>query len=68
MGWTMKCELCAGKFTTDDVDLVYRHAFEVHGVELDDLRTASLSPINVGGCHYRYQLPDGRIWLDAVKS
>jgi hypothetical protein len=50
-----------------DVDSIYEHAFDVHGVEVNDLRTASRSPINVGVGHFRYKLPDGRIWLDAQR-
>ena len=65
--WTMKCELCGGTFTTTDVDSIYQHASDVHNIEVDDLRTASRSPINVGVGHFRYKLADGRIWLDAQR-
>ena len=63
----MRCELC-GFTAMDDADAIYRHAFDAHGVELNDLRTASRSPINVGDGHFQYKLADGRIWLDARRS
>lgn len=68
--WTMRCELCGDdKFTTtDDADAIYRHASDAHAVDLVDLRTASRSPIEVGIGRFQYRLPDGRIWMGAVKS
>jgi hypothetical protein len=44
-----------------------QHAVE-HGVEVNDLRTASREPIQAGIGRFQYRLPDGRIWMGAVKS
>ncbi|MGA7770459.1 MAG: hypothetical protein WCA27_30025 [Candidatus Sulfotelmatobacter sp.] len=50
-----------------DVDVIYRQASDVHGVEVMELREASRSPIKCAS-GFQYKLADGRVWMDARKA